>query len=319
MAGKRQLSQQEIDSVFSGLHAGNTSVEPKEKAAAFDFRRPDRLAKSQLRAIRVQHDIFVRNLASSLSTYLRAYVTVNLITVEQLSYGEFLGWLPTPTCIALLGVQPFSGNAVLELSFSLMYPILEILLGGSGKHTVQLKRDVTDIEKSLLDDLLRIILRDLKDSWRSLSNIDFSIESLESDSKFLEILALSEGVVAVAIEIRIGENTGMMNLAMPSIILKTLHQKTDPLWLTRKTESTIAEQTRMLNLIQTSKLTVEARIEGSTMRFADLVNLQEGDIINLDHPVSQAIAGRVNGKAMFEGRVASKGQRLAFVIDSRCA
>src|SRR5580698_1096940 len=245
----RQLSQQEIDAVFQSLHARKGDSNAR-KAAPFDFRRPDRIAKSQLRAIHVLHDNFVRNLVSSLSAYLRSYLIINLVSVEQLSYSEFLECLPSPTCLASLGLKPYDGNAVLELNSSLIFPILEILLGGDGKLQFSTKREITEIEQVLLDGLLRLILRDLREAWTLVTPIDFTIESIETEPQFLQILAPTEAVVAVAIEIRIGDSIGMMNIAMPSIIIKMMRQKFDQQWTLRKTASTDIEQTRVLNLIQ---------------------------------------------------------------------
>ena len=122
----RQLSQQEIDAVFQNIQGRQAERAGSKRAALFDFRRPDRIAKSQLRAIHQLHDNFVRNLVSSLSAYLRSYLIVNLVSVEQLSYSEFLECLPSPTCIASLSLKPYDGNAVLELNSSLIFPILEI-------------------------------------------------------------------------------------------------------------------------------------------------------------------------------------------------
>src|ERR1700709_745306 len=139
MSAAKPLSQQEIDAAFQSSERAADRAGSK-RAVLFDFRRPDRIAKSQLRAIHVLHDNFVRNLVSSLSAYLRAYLIVNLVSVEQLSYAEFLECLPSPTCIVALGLRPYDGNAVLEMNSSLIFPILEILLGGNGKPsaTIQL-------------------------------------------------------------------------------------------------------------------------------------------------------------------------------------
>ena len=159
----RQLSQQEIDAVFQNMQ------DHKREAPAvhFDFRRPDRIPKSQVRAIHLLHDTFVRNLVSSLSAYLRSYLTVNLVSVEQLSYAEFLDGLPSPTCIVSLGLSPYDGNGVLELNPSLVFPILEMLLGGTGKSSTAIQRDITEIEQKLLDGLFRIILHDSAGSLES--------------------------------------------------------------------------------------------------------------------------------------------------------
>src|ERR1700743_3833825 len=106
----RQLSQQEIDAVFQTAQGRPTDRPGSRRATLFDFRRPDRIAKSQLRAIHQLHDNFVRNLVSSLSAYLRSYLIVNLVSVEQLSYSEFLECLPSPTCIASLGLKHSQGH-----------------------------------------------------------------------------------------------------------------------------------------------------------------------------------------------------------------
>src|ERR1700742_1328651 len=128
----RVLSQEEIDNVFRNLRDTPADEDPALRAEPYDFRRPDRIAKDQLRAIHLLHENFARSLASSLSAYLRAYVAVNLVSVEQLSFMEFNQCLPSPTSMITLGMKPLEGNAVLEINPSLVFPILEMLLGGTG-------------------------------------------------------------------------------------------------------------------------------------------------------------------------------------------
>jgi flagellar motor switch protein FliM len=112
----RVLSQQEIDSVFRNLRDNPVEEDPSKRALPYDFRRPDRIAKDQLRAIHLLHENFARSLASSLSAYLRAYVAVNLVSVEQLSFMEFSNGLPSPSCLVSLNLKPYEGNAVLEIN-----------------------------------------------------------------------------------------------------------------------------------------------------------------------------------------------------------
>jgi flagellar motor switch protein FliM len=313
----RQLSQQEIDAVFQTTQ-GRPTDRGSKRAALFDFRRPDRIAKSQLRAIHQLHDNFVRNLVSSLSAYLRSYLIVNLVSVEQLSYSEFLECLPTPTCIASLGLKPYDGNAVLELNSSLIFPILEILLGGDGKLQFSAQREITEIEQVLLDGLLRLILRDLHDAWTFVTPIDFSIENIETEPQFLQILAPTEAVVAVAIEIRIGDSIGMMNIAMPSIIIKMMRQKFDQQWTLRKSASTDLEQSRVLDLIRGSDLASEVLLSGPEILLRDLMNLEEGDVLSFDFPASRPLDLALNGQKKYLGEIVNSGRRSAFrVIDRR--
>ena len=307
----RQLSQQEIDAVFQTLH------EKKREAPAvrFDFRRPDRIPKSQVRAIHLLHDTFVRNLVSSLSAYLRSYLTVNLVSVEQLSYSEFLDGLPSPTCIVSLGLSPYDGNGVLELNPSLVFPILEMLLGGTGKSSAAIQRDVTEIEQRLLDGLFRIILQDLREAWKAVTSVDFTIDSMETEPQLLHLLAPNEAVVSIGIEVRIGETVGMMNIAMPSIVIKMMRHKFDQQWSVRKTHASLAEQHRILRVLREAPLTVEARMEGPTLTVQDLLCLREGHLLVFDYPVDRSIEISVNGAGKFTAQVVSTGKKRACQID----
>ena len=210
------LSQQELDNLSRNLRDLPVEQVPALGTEPYDFRRPDDIAKDQLRAIHTLHENFARRLTSSLSAYLRAYVTVKLVSVEQLSFVEFSQALPSPTCLVLLGMQPNEGNAVLEMSLALVFPIFEMLLGGDGKSPTKINREITEIEQSVLDGLFRITLNDLKTAWHAVAPIEFEIERYETEPGMLRILAPNEAVVAVGMEVRIGENAGMMNIGIPA-------------------------------------------------------------------------------------------------------
>jgi len=316
MASERLLSQDEIDSVFRSKQGARSDEDPARRAQPYDFRRPDRIAKDQLRAIHLLHDNFARSLASSLSAYLRAYVMVNLISVEQLSFLEFSQCLPAPTCIVSLGMRPFDGNAILELNPSMVYPILEMLLGGSGKTAFKANREITEIEQSILDGLFRIILHDLKDAWSPISSINFAIEAHETEPQLLQILAPNEAVVTVGMEIRIGDVAGMMNLGIPSIIIKMLRQKFDQQWSVRKSESTEEERLRMLKLLKPSVLKFDSRLQGPTLSVDQMLELSDGDVLAFDYPIDKPVDMLVNGTLKFQGRVLSNGRKKMFEIES---
>jgi len=307
----RQLSQQEIDAVFQNMQDRRRDT----PAVRFDFRRPDRIPKSQVRAIHLLHDTLVRNLVSSLSAYLRSYLTVNLVSVEQLSYAEFLDGLPSPTCMVSLGLSPYDGNGVLEINPSLVFPIIEMLLGGSGKASGAIQRDITEIEQKLLDGLLRLILHDLREAWRPVTSVDFTIESMETEPQLLHILAPNEAVVAIGIEIRIGDSVGMMNIAMPSIVIKMMRQKFDQQWSVRKTHASAAEQARVLRILREAFFSVEARLEGPTVTVRDLLRLSEGNLLVFDYPVDRSVELLVNGTRKFTAQVVGCGKRRACQIE----
>ena len=311
----RQLSQQEIDDLFRQVQqlGGGGPVGPK--AIPFDFRRLDRIPKSQLRAIRLLQENFVRNLASSLSAYLRTYLAVNLVSVEQLSYSEFLDGLASPTCLVCLGLRPYEGGAFLELNPALSFPILEILLGGKSKTSSPLNREITEIERNLIEGLLTIILHDLKTAWETITSIDFNVESMETEPQMMQVLDPGEAFVSTSIEVRIGETVGMMNLAIPSLIIKMMRGKFSNQGTARRNRSNEADKTRMMELIQTSQLQVEARLCGPVLTLNELLNLERGDVLPFDYPVTRRLDCLVEGVLKYRGQVVNAGRRKALQVD----
>jgi len=314
----RVLTQDEIDSVFRKAQGTQHTDDPAQRAQPYDFRRPDRIAKDQLRAIHLLHDNFARSLASSLSAYLRAYVIVNLVSVEQLSFLEFSQCLPAPTCIVSLNMKPFDGNAILELNPSMVFPVLEMLLGGTGKNVYKVEREITEIEQSILDGVFRIILHDLQEAWSPITQINFSIDAHETEPQLLQVLAPNEAVVAVSIEIRLGEVSGMMNLGIPSIIIKMLRQKFDQQWSVRKSESNEEERARMWALLQPGMVKMDARLNGPEMTVEEMLSLKLGDVLWFDHLVGKPVELMVNGNHKYLGQLTPVGQKKGFRIEEIC-
>lgn len=316
MASDRVLSQEEIDDVFRSHRESTDEEDITKRAQAYDFRRPDRIAKEQLRAIHQLHENFGRSLASSLSAYLRAYVIVNLVSVEQLSFMEFSQCLPSPTVVSALAMRPYEGNAVLELNPALVFPIIEILLGGSGRSlATKIDREVTEIERSILDGVYRIVMRDMREAWRAVAVLDFNIEATETEPQMLQLLAPTEAVVAISMEIRVGDHVGMMNIGIPSIIIKMLRQKFDQQWSVRKSESTDDERNRITRLIRNAQINVDTRLEGAVITTQDLLALNQGDLLKLDYAFQRPLKLAFNGVTKYEGQIVDNGRKRCFRLD----
>jgi flagellar motor switch protein FliM len=242
-------------------------------------------------------------------------VVVNLVSVEQLSFAEFSQCLPSPTCLVSLGLKPYEGNAVLEISSALVFPILEMLLGGTGKTSANMRREVTEIEQIVLDGLYRIILHDLRQSWGGITPIDFTIEARETEPQLLQVMAPNEAVVAIGLEVRMSDNSGMINIGMPSIIIKMLRQKFEQQWSVRRAESTQEEQLRVYRLLRPADLHMDARLEGPTLLVEDLAGIRANDVLRLDFPIERPLNLLVNGTLKYRGRLVSTGQKKAFLIE----
>ena len=312
-----KLSQDAIDRLFDEFGEGTVTDEAAAKmAVTYDFRRPDRIPKEQLRSIHLMHDFLARNLASSLGAYLRAYITVSLVSVEQISFGEFQQYLPTPTSIANIGMRPMDGNAVLEINPSLVFPILNILLGGSGESGTTEIRELTEIESSIIEGVVKIVLHDLKEAWAPVIEIDFSIEGTETQPQLMQILSPNEAVVAIGFEITMGESRGMMNLGIPSIMVKMIGQKFEQQWSIQRRSGSSAEQNQMRLLLNRVPLGLEALVSGARIRVEDLLNLEQDDVISLDIPATRPAELRVNGKSKFRGEIIATGTKRGLLVSN---
>src|SRR5512141_3019816 len=151
------LSQEEINALFSAMSSDSLSFRGQpdrgaaaSKVASYDFHCADRISQDQMRSIHLLHEYFGRSFASSLSAYLRAFVDVSLVSLEQVPYSTFIKALPDPTLFASIGMRPLESNIALELNPSLVFPMIDMILGGPG-HALDENRNLTEIEMNIVE------------------------------------------------------------------------------------------------------------------------------------------------------------------------
>src|SRR5215813_11752907 len=124
------------------------------KIQKYNFKRPDRISKNQIRSLHFVHDRFARNFSSSLSAYLRTVVELSLENIAQISYSEFMNTVSDPTCYSAIALKPLDGLAALEIGPALVFPMLDRLLGGIGR-PIATVRPMTEIEQSIIQNVLK--------------------------------------------------------------------------------------------------------------------------------------------------------------------
>lgn len=287
-------------------------AEQEFELEAFDLRKLDTIPKSQLQSLHLIHENFARNVASSLSAYLRTYVMLNLVSLEQISYSDFLESVSTPACIAYIALHPYDGLGMLDLNTGLVFRLIEILLGSREQSSPAVQRKITDIEKRLVQTLLRVILRDLRESWKSVAEVDFSVQSLASEPQILHVLAPAEAMIVIALEVRVGSTSGLMNLAVPSIFVKRLRNNFEQLQRIRKAKSTEHDQFRVANLLQHAKLRLDVELSAGSVSAQTLLDLRVDDVLILEHKIADPLSGLLNGLEKWSGGVSAQSGKLAF-------
>jgi len=202
--------------IFSRHRRGQDAIEIRP----YDFRRPERISKDQMRALQTLHDAFARNFGASLSGFLRTIIEVNVDQAEQMTYSEFLGSLANPTCFSLISGEPLEGQFCLEISPLIIYPIIDRLMGGNTRDLFVPQRPMTMIEMRLVRRILERGMHALVEAWGSIGKFDFQLGEMESNPQLVQIVPPNEVVVVIGFEVRMGERTGTMKLCLPYNVIE---------------------------------------------------------------------------------------------------
>ncbi len=314
------LSQDEINALFSAMSSEDLKLDsaPEKpaathKIATYDFHRADRISQDQMRSLHLLHDYFGRNFSSSLSAYLRAFVDVSLTSVDQISYAEFLKLLPDPTLFSSIGMRPMDNSLALELNPSLVFPMIDMLLGGPG-HPPAEERNLTEIEMNIIEGVIKLAIRDMKDAWRPIMELELFLEGTGTKPQMFQIVSPGETVVAVGMKIKIGENEGMMNICIPSRMLKIIRNKFDQQWNVRRQKVAGSEAERIMSLIRPAAIKLVGEVRNSNLTVDDLLKVSKGDVIQLNQRVDDPVVLSVGGVPKFLGRIVLRRGKKAFEI-----
>ncbi|EAI3905854.1 MULTISPECIES: flagellar motor switch protein FliM [Campylobacter] len=306
------LSQEEIDALLevvdddsddSAASSKLEEIEDKRDIVVYDFKRPNRVSKEQLRSIKGIHDKLARNLASQISSMMRSIVEIKLHSVDQMTYGEFLMSLPSPTSFNVFSIKPLDGNCVLEINPSIAFPMIDRLLGGQGESFDTL-RELTEIELNLLDSILRIIMQRLKESWMNVTEIYPSVEAKESSPNVVQIVSQNEIVIMVVMEIIIGNSSGMVNICYPVVHLESiLSRLANRDIMMGETSAKKSRNKELKTLIGRAEVIYEAMLGKTFINVNEFLDLKQGDILKLDRSADDKAIVAIDKKEVFLAQV----------------
>jgi len=320
------LSQDEVDMLLNAVSDGEIEAAVEDGSAeeagpvvttTYDFRRPERVSKEQLRGLQGLFEAFARELSIALPGYLRTSIRVELACIDQLTYDEFVLSVNRPTSLNIIDMNPLPGNAIIEIGLGLAFPVIDRLLGGKGA-VVEDTRPLTEIEQHIQNRLLKIMLDSMTRAWDSVVKFDMKIIAHESDPLIVQIVAGSEMVILVAFEAHLGDTTGTINMCLPLLVLNPLLEK-----ISAQSKYTVAAPAERISKAHTrrirtavSKAVVPLAIDlGETMLpVRNLVNLRPGDIIELNTAINSEVKVLVGSKPKFLGKPGKVGERTAVQV-----
>lgn len=321
------LDQSEVDALLAAVEEGDVDgaeldggspaqEAPPKEVHVYDFKRPERVSKEQMRALEGIHETFSRNFGAALSGYLRTIVEVRVATAEQLTYSEFIHSLPNPTNFNLLAADPLEGQMCLELSPLIIYPIIDRLLGGSSSELFIPQRPLTMIEQRLVGRITGRAISSLTESWSELVAVQFSINEVESNPQLVQIVAPNEVVVVIGFEIKMGGRTGTMSLCIPfNVIEPVMGKLLSQGWLAYQRKHQPEDRhDDIARGIGATEVDVIAYLAETTIAVEELLTLQTGDIIQTTKSTVGEVILQVEGENKFAARLGRHNDNLAAKI-----
>lgn len=315
------LSQNEIDALLSAISTGEMTAEEikkedeTKKVKVYDFKRALRFSKDQIRSLTRIHENFARLLTTYFSAKLRTYIQINVASVDQIPFEEFIRSIPNMTLLNIFEVPPLEGNIIMEVNPNVAYSMLERLMGGYGESSGKVD-NMTEIEIKILTSLFERSFDNLREAWSNIADIDPFLAEMEVNPQFLQMISPNETVIVISFNIIIGESSGMINICIPHVVLEPIIPNLSvQYWMQTNKKEPSPEQSIVLEKrIRKASLPVVASLGEGEMSVEDLLYLQVGDIVALDSAIDAPLTIEVSGIPKFTAQPGHLRNRMAVQI-----
>lgn len=291
------------------------SGRPRGEPQSFDFRRPTTLSREHVRAMQIVQETLARGFTTTLASTLRAVTNVSINSIEQRPYDEYIRELPNPTVLTLLSLPPLVGSAMLQIPLRVGFAATELLLGGSGAAS-QPDRPMTDLELSLMRGIIELTIPEIRYAFEPVVAIDPAVHSQESNPQFAQLAAPTDMVIVASFDIRIESVTDVMTLCIP---FNSLQPHLEALSASsrlggRNAERLEAERARIRTHLEASDVNAQARFRSMTATSTQIINLQVGDVMLLNHPVEMPLTLQAGDVPILDVTIGRVNRHLAVQI-----
>ncbi len=289
------LSQNEIDSLLAALSTGELDVEEMQdkgdkQVKNYDFARPAKFSKEHLRTLEIIYEHYGRLLATNLPVYLRKNIQVSVASSETVTFSEFTNALSNPVILGIINFQPLGGNVILDLAANLGFAIIDRMLGGKGI-PLEKNREFSEIEMIIIEKIMIIAIQLMAEPWKNVLEINPVLERIETNPQFAQVIAPSEMIAIVTLNVKIGDVEGFMNMCLPYFTLESIMDKLNTKYWFSTMQDNGGENYEMYieSLIKRVDAPLKVVMGQSAISVSDFINLQPGDIIRLDSSVDSEL------------------------------
>ncbi|MCK4371943.1 MAG: flagellar motor switch protein FliM, partial [candidate division Zixibacteria bacterium] len=319
-------SQDEIDALLTTVSAGDGEVDDEQldddrlrSIIAYDFKHPNRVSKDQIRTLENMHDNFAGHYGSTLSALLRTIADVDLVSVDQITYSEFIMSLVSPSCTYTYAATPLEGGCLVDYNPTLTFALIDRMFGGNGK-ILESDRELTGIERSVMGRLSQKLYSDLTRAWENIVKLEIEQKSFETNPQFIQVVPPGETVVVVSFQIKVFQSTGLLTLCYPYVSLEPIITKLSAQNWIDATKKKNLDEDRMINRQNLNNVDtmVTAELLMTTIKVREFLGLQPGDIVPSERKISEPIAVYVNKRRKYFAQPGLSGKKRAVQITQPC-
>jgi len=310
------LSQQEIDELIRQATVAMQEEEVQPEVVTYDFKRPHRFSKERVRALHRIHEQFARELSGLISAKIRTRVELNVASIEQLTFGEFIRSVPNPSVIIVCSMQPLDGSMLMQLSPDISFLLYDRLCGGPGT-SLGRTRELTDIELAVLtSQLFEDMTVSFENAWSEIVDMQVKLESIESNPQFLQLMTERETVVLISLNLSVGNTRDLINICLSYSALEPVLKQLTSLRLFDSLRRRAApEDIEMLkSRVQQTPITLTVELGSNTVTVADLLSLQVGDVVTLNRRRYENLEVKIGDTTKFLASPGKLGDKLGIVI-----
>jgi flagellar motor switch protein FliM len=315
------LTQEEIDALLSQESTGEkpqSPVELEKEVRLYDFRRPERVNKEQIKVLRNIHENFARLLSTYLSNTLRTMIDVKSPVIDQVSYLEFTMSAADFTNMFIFGIDQLDGQALLDIDPDFTFFIIDRLFGGTGSSIARRVESITTIiENSVLKNIADRILEHFQEAWEQVDHLNCHINNFETNPQLVTIAPSSETMLVLNFPVVAKSFEFTILLCFPyfmmePVLKKLLNQNYMTLLKKKSTESDVKA---IQHIIEQTKVTLDVVIGSIEVSVEEFVELREGMILRLDKRVDDYLVGKVADTTKFLGVPGQHRNKTAFKIE----
>jgi len=309
---QNELNQEQIDAMVRAARtgAGSEAGRVKEpKVEPWDVRRAGQIGREQLKAITQLHEGFARSLTNALGAYLRVVIAATLVSAEHLTYREFLERIPETTYLASCKLEPMGVNGALQLDLKVIFPIVDLLLGGEGKG-ISAARESTEIEEQIVESVARIVCRELGAAWQAV-DLEVGFDKRMEPAEAQRLLLSDEKILSLSFEIAMLEVRGGLNFAVPVSVSHALLRKISAEWSDRRPRGHGEWRERLKRRLLECPFSAELAVKELRAAVGELSQLVPGQLLPLQRSSGQPASLLVAGVEMFRAAPARSGDTRA--------